>query len=114
MITQEPNYQPPEAPPIIIRQLAEEHCDPKPLTIRERPPQAPEVIPAKEIILPGKQLDPPPRRVIVEKLAKQPDEIRGTTVERWLPYDQQQRCVVFNKGKSHFIFQFQYPSVILF
>ena len=55
-------------------------------------------MPAQEIIIPGKQLDPPPRRVIIEKLAKQPDEMRAVTVERWLPYDSQQRCVIFNRA----------------
>lgn len=98
VITQLPDYQPPEAPPIIVRQLAPEHCDPKPQVIRERPPVPPEIIPSQEIIIPGKRLDPPPRRVIVEKLAKEPDEIKGITVERWLPYERQQRRVVFNRA----------------
>jgi hypothetical protein len=51
IITEEGDYQPPEAPPIIIRIPPEEHCDPKPLVIRERPPQPPKVIPTKEIIM---------------------------------------------------------------
>jgi hypothetical protein len=68
------------------------------VVIRERPPQPPKVIPAQEIIVPGKRLEPPPRRVILEKLAKQPDEIKAVTVERWLPYDQQSRRVIFNKA----------------
>jgi hypothetical protein len=99
VITQLPDYQPPEAPPIIIRQLAEDHCDPKPKIIRERPPTPPEVLEPKNIYLPGKILDPPPRRVIIEKLAKQPDEIQGITVERWLPYEEQKRKVIFNDAQ---------------
>jgi hypothetical protein len=99
VITQLPDYQPPEAPPIIIRQLAEDHCDPKPKIIRERPPTPPEVLESKNIYLPGKILDPPPRRVIIEKLAKQPDEIQGITVERWLPYEEQKRRVIFNDAQ---------------
>lgn len=101
IITQQPDYQPPEAPPLIIRQLAPEPVlSNAPVVLRERPPQQPEIIPAQEIIIPGKQLEPPTRRVIVEKLAKQPDEIRGVTVERWLPYEPQQRCVIFNKASQ--------------
>ena len=98
IITKLPDYQPPEAPPIIIRQLAPEHCDPKPKVIRERPPELPEVVPTKEIFIPGKRLEPPARRVIIEKMAKEPDEIKGITVERWLPYERPPRRIIYNKA----------------
>lgn len=70
-----------------------------PEIIRERPPIL-EKIPTQEIILPGRVLPPPKRRIIIERPAKLPDETRGQIVERWLPYDQQERCVIFNKAQQ--------------
>lgn len=42
-------------------------------------------------------MPPPPRRVIIEKIASAPPELPSITVERWLPYEKRERKVVFQK-----------------
>jgi len=97
VIKQEPNVPTAPAPPIIIRQLAPEPCQPPPVVVRERPPAPPEPICAKTVTIPGQRLPPPPRRVIIEKLAQAPPQPQAVTVERWLPYDKRERRVVLEK-----------------
>jgi hypothetical protein len=97
IIKQEPNIPLPAAPPIIIRQIAEDPCPPPPVVIREKPPNPPEPICAKTIVVPGQRLPPPPRRVIIEKLAPAPPIPQAVNVERWLPYDKRERKVVLEK-----------------
>jgi len=97
VIKQEPNVPTAPAPPIIIRQLAPEPCQPPPVVVRERPPAPPEPIGPKTVVIPGQRLPPPPRRVIIEKLAQAPPQLQAVTVERWLPYDKRERRVVLEK-----------------
>lgn len=42
-------------------------------------------------------MPPPPRRLVIEKLAPAPPEAQPVTVERWLPYDKRERKVVLEK-----------------
>lgn len=97
IIKQEANYATPAAPPIIIRKLAKEtSCLPS-IIIREKPPTPPEPICTKTIVIPGKRLPPPPRNVIIEKLAPEPPVPQTVTVERWLPYEKRERKVILEK-----------------
>jgi len=97
IIKQEANYATPAAPPIIIRQISSQPCQPPPIIIRERPPVPPEPIKSKTILIPGKRLPPPPRKVIIEKLQPVLPNPPSITVERWLPYDKRERKVILEK-----------------
>lgn len=74
---------------------------PEPLIIREAPPQPPPCVPVKLITISGKKLPPPPRRVIVERLAPLPPKPRSVLIERWLPYPAPKRKIVFNDLSTH-------------
>lgn len=97
IIKQEANYATPAAPPIIIRQISSQTCQPPPIIIRERPPVPPEPIKSKTILIPGKRLPPPPRKVIIEKLPPALPTPQAITVERWLPYEKRERKVILEK-----------------
>jgi len=90
----------PAAPPVIIRQAGKETIKPETLVIRERPPKLPEVLPEQTIRIKGKIIEPPPRRVIVEKLPDQPAMPQDIIIEKWLPYEIQKRNVVFRKSEQ--------------
>jgi hypothetical protein len=68
------------------------------LVIREAPPQPPAQVGRKVITISGKRLPPPPRKVIIERLAPLPAKPQSVIVERWLPYSQTKRRVIFQKG----------------
>ncbi len=96
VIIQEPDSFPNPAPPIIIRQEPNKPETPEPLIIREAPPKPPDVCKKTiKISLRGKQLSPPPRKVILEKLPELPSRPCPILVERWLPYSQVKRKVIF-------------------
>ncbi len=77
-----------------------EECEPSdPLVIRERPPTPPRPLSPKVINIPGKKGSPPARRVVIERLA-QPPPPQKVIVERWLPYEKQERRVVVEKLAS--------------
>ncbi len=61
--------------------------------IREAPPSPPEQIGRKVITVSGKRLPPPPRKVVVERLAPLPTKPQSVIIERWLPYSQVKRRV---------------------
>ena len=63
---------PKPAPPIIIRQAPPRPVTPDELVIREAPPKTPPRVDPKTIRLRGKILPPPPRKMIIEKLAADP------------------------------------------
>lgn len=74
-----------------------EDCEPSDATvIRERPPEPPKAVGSKVITIPGKRMSPPPRRVIIEKQPPQPQTTK-VIVERWLPYEKQERRVIVQK-----------------
>jgi hypothetical protein len=97
LILQEPNCQPPPAPPLIMRQQPARPCTPPPLVIRECPPPTPPTLCPKLITIAGKRLPPPPRKVIIERLPVVPPKPRSILIERWLPYQQPRRRVVFQR-----------------
>ena len=87
------------APPLIIRQAAARASTPEPLVLREAPPQPPQPSGSKRITISGKRNPPPPRKVIIERLAPLPAKPQNVIVERWLPYTEGgKRRVIFNKA----------------
>lgn len=63
--------------------------------IRERPPTPPARIGRTLITVAGKRASPVPRKVVMERLAKLPPKPQPVIVERWLPYKQQKRRVLY-------------------
>lgn len=98
VITQEANKMTGPAPPLIIRQQPPRPETPEPLIIREAPPEPPMPIGIKKITISGKMLPPPPRKVVIERLAALPSKPQPVIVERWLPYSQVKRRVIFHKA----------------
>jgi len=98
IITQEPDYKTGPAPPLIIRQAAARADTPEPLVVREAPPQPPMPVGPKRITISGKRLPPPPRKVVIERLAPLPAKPQNVIIERWLPYAESKRRVIFNKA----------------
>lgn len=95
IIKQENDIIPAEAPPLVIRQHSVRPLTPEPLILREKPPTPPQVLPTQIVTLPGKVLDPPPRKIIIERMADLPAKPQPIIIEKWLPYGQQKRNVVF-------------------
>lgn len=99
LIIQEPTVQIQPAPALLIREKPEKRVKPAPVIFREKPPKEPEFLPPKEIKIPGRILEPPPRQVITEQLPKLPDMPADVIIERWLGYDKRNRNVVFKPAK---------------
>jgi hypothetical protein len=97
VITMEPNIPTGPAPPLIIRQQPPRADTPEPLVVREAPPEPPKPVGPKLITISGKRLPPPPRKVIIERLAPLPSKPQNVIIERWLPYGETKRRVIFNK-----------------
>jgi hypothetical protein len=95
IIKQESDVVRSPAPPIIIRQLGERPPTPETLVIREKPPKKPEVLPEETIIIAGKKMDPPARRVVIEKLPDLPAKPQEIIIEKWLPYEIPKRKVIY-------------------
>jgi hypothetical protein len=98
VITQEANTATAPAPPIILRQAPPRPPTPEPLVLREAPPQPPAQVGRKVITISGKRLPPPPRKVVIERLAPLPSKPQSVIVERWLPYGQVKRRVIFQRS----------------
>ncbi len=102
IIKQECNYTCAPTPPLIIRQQPPRPCTPEPLVIRECPPPSPPLAQqsTKVITISGKRVPPPPRKVIVERLAPIPPKPQPVIIERWLPYAQVKRRVIYQRTTS--------------
>jgi len=119
VITMEPNTATGPAPPLIIRQQPARATTPEPLVIREAPPQPPQPVGPKRITISGKRLPPPPRKVVIERLAPLPSKPQNVIVERWLPYAEVKRRVIFKPAAAgavvanprNVIVQWEAPSV---
>jgi hypothetical protein len=98
LIRQEKNIPTPPAPPLVIRQVPPRPETPAPLVVREAPPRPPAAVGQKVITISGKRLPPPPRKVVIERLAPMPTKPQAVIVERWLPYTQSKRKVIFQKN----------------
>ena len=95
----EPKQIPP-APPLIIRQNRSKNSTPPPLIIREEPPKSPDTIPTKIVTIPGRIMPPPPRRLIIEKMPPIPQKPQSILIERWLPYNDISRRIIYQKPSS--------------
>lgn len=51
-------------------------------------------------LIKGKKIPPPPRKVIIERLAPIPPKPQSVIIERWLPYTQVKRKVIFNRARE--------------
>lgn len=120
VITQEANFNTGPAPPLIIRQAAARADTPEPMVVREAPPQPPAPVGPKRITISGKRNPPPPRKVVIERLAPLPSKPQNVIIERWLPYAETKRRVIFNKAAEvkaevaaprNVIVQWESPSV---
>ena len=92
IIQQELNTLTPPAPPLVIRQQPARPLTPQPLVVREAPPPPPARIGKKVITISGKCIPPPPRKVVIERLAPLPSKPQSVIIERWLPYTQVDFC----------------------
>jgi hypothetical protein len=45
-------------------------------------------------------MPPPPRKVVIERLAKLPPKPQSVIIERWLPYEEVKRRVIFKKSEK--------------
>ena len=100
VIKQLPNRQIAPAPPLIVRQAPPRPVTPAPLVIRELPPQAPSRIEDKLILVPGKVLPPPARKVVIERLPAIPSKPQQIFIEKWMPFKKQKRRVIFQKAEA--------------
>jgi hypothetical protein len=98
LIKQEKNIPTPPAPPLVIRQQPPRPETPAPLIVREAPPRPPAAVGGKVITISGKRLPPPPRKVVIERLAPLPSKPQSIIIERWLPYKGQKRRVIFQRN----------------
>lgn len=119
VITQEANVLTPPAPPLVIRQQPARPSTPEPLVIREAPPLPPKAVGRKLISISGKRIPPPPRKVVIERLAELPAKPQSVIIERWLPYAEVKRRVIFQAAPAdpivvapkNTIIQWQAPQV---
>ena len=100
IVQQEVNTVTPPAPPLVIRQQPPRPVTPQPLVVREAPPQPPVSVGRKVITISGKRIPPPPRKVVIERLAPLPSKPQSVIIERWLPYSQVKRRVIFQKANE--------------
>ena len=97
IIQQQPDAMISPAPPLIIRQKRTRISTPEPIFIREAPPIPPKQVERKVITICGKRLPPPPRKVLIERLALLPSKLQSIIVERWLPYSDVKRRVIYQR-----------------
>jgi hypothetical protein len=55
----------------------------------------PPCLPLQVVSLPGKVHDPPPRKVVVERMPQLPPKPQPVLIEKWLPYEKQKRRVIY-------------------
>ena len=122
IIQQRKNKIIPAAPPLVIRQVPARPLTPEPLVMREVPPQQPTLIGRKFIQISGKRLPPPPRKVVIERVAPLPSKPQSVIIERWIPYQPTKRRVIFQKSNQvdpvvvkprNVIVQWDTPNVVV-
>ena len=122
IIRQERHRVAPPAPPLIIRQQPPRPATPEPIVIREAPPPPPQLIGRKIITISSRKLPPPPRKVIIERLAPLPAKPQSVIIERWLPYNRVKRRVIFQRASDtepvyvkprNIIIQWEQPQIEL-
>jgi len=98
LIIREKQGQIPPAPPVVIREEGCKASTPTPKIYREAPPKRPACIPPQTIEVEGLPVPPPARRVVVEKLSNLPAKPQNILIEKWLPYKNQKRRVIYEKS----------------
>ena len=86
---------------------------PDPIIIREKPPAMPSNHGPKKIVIQRKPVPPPPRKVVIERLAHLPSKPQHVIIERWLPYKKQKRRVIFHDNKKPEQVQVKPKNVII-
>lgn len=99
IIKQLPNRQIAPAPPLIVQQSPPKQPNPPPLVLREVPPPPPSRIPEQLVLVPGKVIAPPARKVVIERLPQIPPKPEQIFIEKWLPFKQQKRRVVYQPAE---------------
>jgi hypothetical protein len=99
-IIQEADVQAPPAPPLHIMQRPPSPEELPSLIFRERPPKPPAPIAPRNLVIPGKIIPPPPRKVIVERLPQLPPKPQDIIIERWLGYKRRMRTVQFKPAPA--------------
>jgi len=90
------DIQLPPYPPLKIRVTPHRPKSPEKVNFYERPPVLPQPQP-KVVIVPGRVLPPPPRKLIVEQKPKLPPKMPDIIVHKWLEYDPPIRNVYYEK-----------------
>lgn len=103
VVKQLPNRQIAPAPPLVVRQAPPKPSTPAPLILREAPPPPPKKIPEQVLTVPGKVIPPPARKVVVERLPPIPAKPQQIFIEKWLPFKQEKRRVVYQKAEKECI-----------
>lgn len=98
IIREEPCIQEAPAPPLVIRQEGKRPKTPEPIVFREYPPEPPKKTEKKIITIPGKKIGPGPRKIVVEKMPDLPVKPPDIIIEKWLPYPNIKRKIVYEKS----------------
>ncbi|CAF3320304.1 unnamed protein product [Rotaria socialis] len=94
--------QPPPPPPLIIRQHPQPApSPPPPIILREKPPRVPELMTTQFVTKTLPPLPPPPRSVVIERMAPLPPKPQDIIIERWIPYESiaQKRQVIVQRAE---------------
>ena len=94
IIKQMPDVQAPSLPPLHLRQQPPQPAHPPTRIIREQPPVPPPRLPTEVLTIPGRVIRQP-QQVIREDFAPMPPKPPAIIIERWLPYPEQVREVVY-------------------
>jgi hypothetical protein len=94
VVRQMPDVQAPAQPPLHVRHQPPNPPHPPPQIIREQPPAPPPQLPAEVHTIPGRVYRAP-QQIIREDFAPLPPKPPSIIIERWLPYPEQVREVVY-------------------
>lgn len=70
-------------------------------------------MPTQTITIPGRAVDPPPRQVIVERMAAAAQAPQDIIIERWLGYPKQRRNVIHQRSSATAVHQTAPKNVII-
>jgi len=74
-----------------------------------------------KVTISGQRLPPPPRKVVVERLPQIPAKPQAVIIERWLPFTESKRKVIYQGAPpapayckpKNVIVQWQAPNVVI-
>ncbi|CAF4011586.1 unnamed protein product [Rotaria magnacalcarata] len=100
--------KPPPVPlgPLVIREIIRQRpqpapSPPPPIILREKPPRVPELMTTQFVTKTLPPLPPPPRAVVIERMAPLPPKPQDIIIERWIPYESitQKRQVIVQRAE---------------